>query len=296
MLPLLSSAQSYQSTDGHFGLSAGLVLNFGTHVNALGINLNAFYTDYFFQVNAGNSFQFNINSYGKRRNFIENRTSLGLQLLAGKRQQTPDFELDASLHNTSFNYGVGFNYIYYFDNAGTSQFSGAWALHIKKLSIIHENDVFGGQHKDRFRTGHFVAQYRLNEDVKISAGLNIWTGETRHSIWQHIETEKMPSGFRVLEDLLYGRTSHGVLYAGVHYRIPFYGQVAQARIGIDSEHIRHAVQNRLMHDLLFLPKKIERNTPHYPRLDEEGCPVFEKELVRKNRFYFQLGSNEYLTN
>lgn len=295
-LPLGLNAQTFQSNDGHFGANLGLVVNFGSHVNAIGLNLNGYYTNYFVQVNAGNCFQFNLTSYGKRSNFIENRSTIGALLLAGKRQQKPDFELDAMLHNTSYNYGLGFNYIYYYDNAGTSQFSGAWNVHLKKISLMFENDVFGGQSKDRFRTGHIIAQYRLNDQMKITAGLNIWTGETRHSVWQRIKMDKMPSGFRALEDLPYGNTSHGILYVGLSRVLPLYGQVAQMRIGIDSENLRHSFQNRLMHDLIWLPKSMERNTPHYPRLDENGCPVFEKSQVRKSRLYYQIGLNEYTSN
>jgi hypothetical protein len=46
-----------------------------------------------------------------------------------------------------------------------------------------------------------------------------------------------------------------------------------------------------MHDLVFLPKKIERNTPHYPRVDSHGCTTFDPELRRKDRIYLQLGIN-----
>jgi hypothetical protein len=104
--------------------------------------------------------------------------------------------------------------------------------------------------------------------------------------------KNQPSGFRLLEDLPYGRTSHGIAYGGVYYNLGA-GQNVHLKLGIDSEHLRHSVQNRFIHDLLFLPKKIERNTPHYPRLDETGCPVFEKSTVRKNRFYYQQGLNEH---
>lgn len=117
------------------------------------------------------------------------------------------------------------------------------------MSLIHENDVFGGQAKDRFRTGHFLAHYRLNEHIKLTAGLNIWTGETRESKWNKSPGIKMPNGFRDLSPLPYGKTSHGLLYGGIHINLPMYGQVAQARIGVDSEHVRHSFQNRLMHDL-----------------------------------------------
>lgn len=273
-----------------FGVSLGITMNVGTHVNNLGINVNAYYTDYFYQFNLGQSLTFNATSYGKRTHFWESRSSAGLHLMAGKRNLTPDFQLNGLFHNTHYNYGLGYNYLIFKDNAGTSQISGGWALHLKNTSLLFENDVFGGQAKDRFRTGHFAVSYRSN-NLKFITGMYIWTGETSNSHWEKIPMKHQPSGFRVLEDLPYGRTSHGIGYCGVYYNLGF-GQNVHFKLGIDSEHLRHAVQNRLIHDLLFLPKKVERNTPHYPRLDETGCPVFEKASVRKNRFYFQQGLNE----
>ena len=275
-------------------MSVGLLLNVGTHVNTIGISLNSYYQDFFYQVNAGSSFTYNLTGYGNRKNFWESRNSLGLLLLGGKKEMKPDFQLNGLLHNSAFNYGIGYNYIWYFDNVKTSQLSGGWGVHVKSFSLLLENDIFGGQGKDRFRTGHVTMNYRLN-DFKITTGLNIWTGETANSEWQKSSLDKCPSGYRELDNLLYGKTSHGILYGGLSYNLG-YGQFTTMRIGIDSENIRHAFQNRLMHDLIFLPKRIERKTPHYPRLDEFGCPVFEGSLVRQSKFYYQQGLNENWSN
>lgn len=285
-----SSLLGQTFSNKHFGFSLGLTFNVGTHVNNVGLNVNTYYTDYFYQFNLGQSFTFNVTHFGKRTHFWESRSSAGLHLMAGKRNLTYDFQLNGLFHNTTYNYGLGFNYLLYKDNAGTSQLSGGWAIHLKNTSLLVENDVFGGQAKDRFRTGHFAVSYRY-QNMKFITGLYIWTGETENSLWQKIPLKNQPSGFRILEDLPYGRTSHGIAYGGVYYNLGA-GQNVHVKLGIDSEHLRHAVQNRFIHDLLFLPKKIVRNTPHYPRLDETGCPVFEKSTVRKNRFYFQQGLNE----
>ena len=278
----------------HFGGTIGIVTNVGSINTSVGISLRGFWTDYFAQINATTSIQFYGNSYGNRRNFWESRNSVGLILLAGKKERTQDFQLDGLNHNTSYNYGVGFNYIGYFNNSGTSQLSGGFAAHIKNLSIYHENDVFGGQAKDRFRTGHVLFSYQY-QDYKFGLGLNLWTGETANSKWQKIASEKMPIGFRNLEDLPYGKTSHGIIYSSFTYNLP-YGQDAFLRLGIDSESIRHSFQNRLMHDMIFLPKNIKRSTPHYPRLDDAGCPVFNNEDAKPASYYFQFGTNVNWSN
>jgi hypothetical protein len=277
---------------GHrFGLQTGIVLHIGTHVDAIGCQLNVFYKESFVQLNSGSTWSWNLKNYGHRRNFHEFRHAIGLHLLYGKKKLNPGFIVDPAFHNSNYNNSIGYQYIWYVDNTNTSQRSGAWSLNLRYFSMLLENDVFAGQMKDRFRTGHLRFDYRYLQ-FQFNFGLNIWTGETANSLWQRTQMNKCPSGFRILEDLPFGKTSHGLLYGGITCYAGL-GQTIHIKTGIDSEHIRHAFQNRLTHDLLFLPKKIERNTPHYPRLDEGGCPVFNKEDVRKSKFYWQIGTNGY---
>lgn len=291
-LPLLVFGQNY--IKDHTGVKLGIALNLGSHINTVGLNLNAYYTDYFFQFNAGSTIYFYFNGYGNRKRFWENRNALGLVLLAGKRQSVVDFQMDGLNHQTKYDYGLAYNYLWYFDNIGTSQRSGAFALHIKNISLYHENDVFAGSAEDRFRTGHFFISYKL-ENFKLGAGLAIWTGETINAPRIDVTTPKMRKGYKSLEDMPFGRTSHGNAYFSMVTNLP-YQQNIHFRIGMDSEQIRHAVQNRFIHDLLFLPKKAKNTSYHYPRLDEEGCPAFEKSTARPAKFYTQFGMNENWSN
>ena len=276
------------------GFQIGAILNFGTHVNALGLTGGVYYTDFFYQFNVSSQLKYNFTSYGGRRMFWENRNAFGLVLLGGKRDLTPDFQLDGLNHQTSFSNGIAFNYLWYFDQAGTSQRSGAWGLHVNYFSLAFENDVFGGQARDKFRTGIIQVNYRY-QDWKFFTHLYLWTGETRNSFWNKTPLPKCPSGFRCLDSLPYGKTSHGILAFGA-YRNLVYNQVLTLKTGFDSEQVRHLVQNRFAHDLIWLPKKIERNTPHYPRLNEFGLPVFEKSQIRKTRFFLQGSLNEVWSN
>jgi hypothetical protein len=196
-------------------------------------------------------------------------------------------------HQRGHNFALAYNYLFYFDNSGTSQRSGGMALHLKNFSLYHENDFFAGNARDRYRTAHFHMAYQ-GDFYRFGAGINLWTGETRGARLEAIQTRKSPNGFKVLEDLPFGKTSHGLLYASFQGLLP-QGQHAFLRVGVDSEHIRHAFQNRLIHDLAFIPglsKRMKHTTPHYPRLDEEGCPVFTKEGVRKNKVYLAFGLND----
>lgn len=281
-------------SDPKLGFQVGAVLNFGTNVNALGLTGSVYYADFFYQWNVSSQLKYNFTSYGKRKMFWENRNAFGLVLLGGKKDQTPDFQLDGLNHQTNFSNGIAFNYLWYFDGAGTSQRSGAWGLHINYFSLLFENDVFAGQGRDKFRTGILQASYRY-QDWKFFSNLYLWTGETRGSFWNKTPLPKCPSGFRCLDSLPYGKTSHGIWSFGASRNL-IYNQVATVKIGFDSEQVRHHAQNRFAHDLILFPKKMERNTPHYPRLDENGMPVFERSQVRKARYYFQASLNEVWSN
>lgn len=308
-----ASAQFH--SDPKLGFQVGAVLNFGTHVNALGLTGSVYYTDFFYQWNVSSQLKYNFSSYGNRKMFWENRNALGLVLLGGKRDLAPDFHLDALNHQTSFSNGIAFNYLWYFDQAQTSQRSGGWGIHVNYFSMTFENDVFSGQARDKYRTGTLQANYRYG-DWKFFTNLYLWTGETRNSFWNKTPLPKCPSGFRCLDSLPYGKTSHGILSFGVSRNVSassasFTESVlagtasegssislgtATFRIGFDSEQVRHHTQNRFAHDLLLFPKKMERNTPHYPRLDENGLPVFDKSQIRKTRFYLQGSLNEVWSN
>jgi hypothetical protein len=283
-----SSCFSQSNNDFKFGFQAGIVLDFGSHENEIGIEINTFGLYKFTQLNAGTRFSFLLNSLGTRSNFLENRTNVGLLLLGGKRQALNDNYFAGLIHNSNYNNALGYNYIWYFDNAGTSQRSGAFGLTLNKMSILFENDLFGGQAKDRFRTGHLQFSYRTGL-VRYSLGINMWTGETSGSP-RLKPIENCPNGFKNLTNLPFGKTSHGVFYFGAQYQLPMF-QTIHWRIGMDSEEIRHLFQNRLTHDLMFLPKSFPRNTPHYPRLDENGNPTFTKNNRRSDLYFFQIGTN-----
>lgn len=283
------SVHSQTFKSDKLGLSTSVVLNFGTHVNSIGLSLKGYYSDYFYQINIGSTFCWNINSYGNRRNFWESRSHFGVVFLGGKKDRIIDFQLDGLNQQTSYRNGIAYNYIWYFDNAGTSQLSGAFALHINKISVCFENDLFAGQGKDRFRTGHLFFSYQY-KTFKFGSGIYLWTGETTGVEWEGIAMKNTPYGFKRLTNLPYGKTSHGILYGTAVYDLG-YGQYTHLEVGVDDEQIRHIIQNKLIHDLIFLPKSVQHNTPHYPRLNEKGFPVFNKLEKRKSKFYFQAGAN-----
>jgi len=91
--------------------------------------------------------------------------------------------------------------------------------------------------------------------------------------------------------------SSGLLSAQFQYLTPFQYQNIQANIGVDSERIRHAIQNRLIHDMIFLPRIWrKKDAAHIPMIDKNGEQyLFGKDQkVKPPSFYFNLFSNPNL--
>lgn len=279
-----------QWQEKYWGVQAQFTANIGTHKTTIGLKINTYLAFDYVQLNLGTAYRYNAFNLGQRSCFGEWRHTTGLVLMAGKETNPINFKWDGSLHQTQRPYSIGYAYLWYFDPLGTSQRSGTWNIGIKRVDIQFENDVFGGQAKDRFRTGNLQVSYR-DSLRSLGVGLMIWTGETRHSVWNKTPLEKCPSGYRDLTCLPYGKLNHGVLYATGQHLID-YKQTVSLSIGDDSEQVRHLFQNRLTHDLLLLPKKVQRNTPHYPRLNENGENVFQRKEKRPDKFYFQTGIND----
>lgn len=273
----------------HFGGQIGAVFQIGSHKNAIGLSINGYYQDHFYQANVSQQFLFTVWDLGGRSNFWESRSSIGALLMYGKKDKMIDPFIQPLNHQSDFRNAVGYAYIWYFDNTSTSQRSGAWSLHFNNFGLYIENDVFGGQGKDRFRTGDFRVSY-LHKNLRFSSGVRIWTGETSRTKWIKEESDFCPYGYKLLEENNYGNTSHGILYAGIE-GVLGYSQYGSVFTGIDSERIRNGFQNKLMHDLPFMPDKFQRTTPNYPILDEHGCAVFDKKLRRKDKWFVQVGTN-----
>lgn len=277
----------------HWGVQVGLTANFGTHINQFGVKIQGYYTRNFVQINAGNQFLINASNLANRQNYIENRINIGAVLLAGKRNSTPSFVLDGLNHQTNYDYGLGYNYLWYLDNADSYQVSGGFGLHVKQFSLLIENDLFSGNGRDRFRTSFTQLNYH-NKMLNIKLNTQLWTGETWGTELMNKKENPYPVGYKDLRNTLYGRESHGIVAVGIDYYL-FYGNSLSAVIGIDSEVVRNGLQNRFMHDKPFIPKRWRKPNVNYPMLDKLGLPIHNKVDAKKNVLYFQFGLNQPTT-
>lgn len=282
-----------RAEDSQWGFQVGMSINIGTHIAQVGLKIQGYYRYKFVQLNVGDQLRFNAYDFSGFNNYVSQRINTGIVLLAGKRNTHPQLILTGLNHQSRYNYGLAYNYLWYLDNIGTKQRSGGFALHIKQVSLITENDIFGGSGEDRFRTSYAAVFYH-NGLFNIGLNTVLWTGETAHTPLQN-PGNQYEIGYKDLSSNPFGKISHGIVSVSLDYQI-FYGNTLSAVVGIDDEHVRNILQNKFIHDKRFIPKKIRHPNANYPMLDKDGYPVVTKQQkVAPPRFLFQLGINRNMT-
>lgn len=288
-----------QSLTGEaFGATAGLSVSLGTHVQRVGLSLEAYYLQDFVQVNMSLRGLFNWRDWGleKKAKGWQWHGGLGVLAAFGPPSQGIHPFLGITSNQTGRQYAFGYGFHRYQDSWNTSQWTASLAVHIGRWMIHSENDAFTGRLDDKFRTGSFLVSYR---DSARMYGLHtiLWTGDPRSEGTRRVRKTDTDypcrNGYKDLRASTYGRYSHGVMALEVQQILPF-GQIARGRLGVDAEQVRHLIQNQLIHDFPMLPASwIKAKNPHYPMLTEEGLPYLyeDGQKVRRARFYLDLSLN-----
>jgi len=286
------SAQPIQQDN--FGATIGLTVNFGTHVNRIGAQFQGYYRKDFAQINVGLRGFYNFTSLGPKIKRPELQTTTGIVIGYGNRDSTDNNFLHTVSNQTYRNYSVGYAYNFYFENQ-TKQRSGTIGVSFGEVEFIVENDAFSFQGKDRYRTGGLLLSYRMM-DTRIVLNSTLWHGHTHgKKVIRVRDVANFPSrhGYKDLSNAKFGKISHGILAVQIERSLD-YAQTARIGFGIDSERVRHFLQNRLVHDLFIFPvDNAKYQNPHYPMLDEEGMPyLFRSDQVLKPlRYFFEVGLN-----
>lgn len=284
-MPFMYLAQV--QTGSNWGVQVGISTQFGTHINQLGIKVQGYFVADFVQFNSGGLFHLTGKDLGGRTQFYSSRINTGIVFMGGKRTSIPTFILDGLNHQTNYQYGIGYNYLWYIDNAKSSQQSGGMAVHLEQWSIVIENDFYAGQGKDRFRTSHAHFSYH-EEWLNLSLHTNLWTGETEGV--RRIKDNSYPQEYKNLVNTIYGKTSHGILHLSADV-LTAHGNVIGVDLGYDHEYIRHILQNKIMHDKKFIPVSMRKTNPHYPMLDKSGEPIFDRITRQEGSIFLQFGLN-----
>ncbi|MCB0401395.1 MAG: hypothetical protein KDD41_04880 [Flavobacteriales bacterium] len=278
--------------NGNFGINLGLVAAIGSHFDRFGVNVSTFYVTDRIQINPTFRLYFNARNLGPEKQYVEAVASLGIVYAFGDQDTTDNLFYSPVSNQTHRKNSIGYSYNYYLNNIDMSQFTGTIAFQFGEFSLIAENDLFAQPKLDRFRTGAFLLHYQ-KDHFQYALNTTLFTGQMGERI-----TDKNYPYNHIYENThggKYTQYSHGLLSGQVKYAGP-YQQVYQGNLGIDSEWVRHAVQNRLIHDILTFPKITGNTNAHIPMILKDGSQYLFKEdqKVKPPRFFWNAYSNAAL--
>ncbi|MGV6860796.1 MAG: polymorphic toxin type 23 domain-containing protein [Putridiphycobacter sp.] len=285
----------------NFGWTAGLSFSFGNKVNRMGLRSNIYLGYEFVQVNGQVNLLYNFQTLALKNSTPEIQFGAGSQFCFGETDTIRNAFLGLTENNLPYFYSFGYTYLHYWDKQETSQGGGILNLNIREFSFATQNDLFGwGQGwRDRFRTGAFMFQYRYNY-TKIGLKAEFWTGDYT-GCTKVLDDRNYPAryGYKLNDKGQYTKFTAGLISLQVDQIIPDVNiqQVARVNIGVDSEKFRHAIQNKLMHDMPFFPDAFIKNKQlHYPMVDKSGNQYLfkDKQTIKPTTFYFNVGLNEFV--
>lgn len=293
---LVNTSVGQSISNEHYHIQAGVAVQFGSTVNRIGLFTKgyAIYKD--FQLNADFRWHFNMSSFGPPESGQEWIYKIGLVWAWGETDTLGNDILTPLSNQIGKRNSIGYSFNQYFDQINTNQKTGLASIQLNRLQFIIENDAFAGSPADKFRTAAAVFQYRLSSTQQLGINSILWTGDP---FTNFIDTKKedtnYPSryGYRDISKAFYGKYSHGILSMQFQQVFPF-GQVMKYDIGMDSEYVRHVLQNILIHDMYYLPNKINlAKHPHIPMLDKNGEQYLflEGQRVKPVQFFGQFALN-----
>lgn len=290
---MVSQELPYKKSNVGFNIGANIAL--GTHFQRIGITCNAFYVSSFFQANAETRLYINVKNLGPSKLHGEAVTSLGLLFAYGNKQNYSNPFISIVSNQTGYKYSVAYAYNVYWNKINTTQRTGVISLQFNKISLVTENDLLAPPSLDKFRTAAALIQYQHDSLFQAALNCTMWTGKMGFKT-PHPDPHFYFGCFMDTTGNVYGNISNGLLSGQIKYNLG-YGQNAQANLGVDAEQVRNFFQNKIIHDMRFLPKKwIKNKNCHIPMLDSKGGQYLyrEDQKIKPARLYFNLFSNEGL--
>lgn len=287
-----SFSQEILYRNNAFGFNVGANLALGTHFQRMGIVFNAYYVNDNFQANAETRFYFNVKNLGPDLTHNEAATSLGVLFGYGPKQNFHNPFLSVVSNQTGYRYSAAYAYNAYWNKIKTSQRTGVIALQFDKMSVISENDLMAPPSLDRFRTAAFLVQYQHDSIFQAAVNCTMWTGKMGFKT-THPDPHFYFGCYMDTTGSVYSNYSHGLLSAQMKYNVG-YSQNVQLNVGADAEQIRNVMQNKIIHDMRFLPKKwIKNQNCHIPMLDDKGNQYLfqEGQKIKPAKFYLNWFSN-----
>jgi len=275
-----------------------MTTNLGSPENNIGFKvIGEYYTDTEIELALAYDIRYHFDNFGPDINHLEHSLIGTINYVWGDRIESDDNDLSyiKFMDSRRFKNAFGYTWQRFFNDIGTSQNVGAFHMRFNKTVTQFSNDVFANTNgKDRYRTGGFSFGFYEKETL-FMAKLLIWTGDSHCKEMRKIRDSNYPArwGYRDITDCNYGRMSHGILSFGVTHDMG-YGQTVGSYFGLDSEYIRDFVQNKVFHDLYFIPRFMNKaKNLHLPMKTENGANyLFEDgQKVRSDRFVWQFSLN-----
>ena len=291
--PLISQNFIYQNKN--LGFNIGLNCAFGTHFQRLGLNFNFFYVNQSFQANTEARVYFSFKNLGPSLFYKELVISQGVLYGYGKQQNYYNSFLNPVSNQTRLKNTLAYAYNIYFNKVKTKQVTGIVAFQFNTITVIAENDILAKPLLDRYRTGAFLIQYQYNSVFQTALNCTMWTGQMGKST-EINHPEIYSKCYMDTTGGTFTKFSNGLLSAQVKYNLG-YSQIAQVNVGADAEQIRNVVQNKFIHDMKFVPKKLNKaKNCHIPMIDENGEQFLfkKKKKIRKPKWFVNLFSNPAL--
>lgn len=265
---LASPAYAQLFSGSGWGFNIAVISALGNRFQRLGIALQGYYCRDFAQVNAEVRAYRNFRNLGPSRRYNELVTSAGFVVGYGaKRSERNEFPGIAS-NQTRYATSLGYAYNLYFNKIRTIQQTGTISFGFGDVTVIAENDIFARPTLDRFRTGAFLVQYQLNNQYQFAINCTMWTGQMGNKVTADSSFPFI--GYMDTAHGVYTNCSHGLLSGQFKVALNS-GQTVQANAGIDAEQVRNFVQNRLIHDMVFIPRRwYKPKNCHIPMLDTNG--------------------------
>lgn len=274
----------------------GAVVQLGSPVQRIGVNLlySKQWNDHV-QYNLSWNLHFNQKNFGPKGSGFEQKLSAILFYGYGNKRYYNNPFVSLYQHQIQNAYSAGLGYHFYWDQKSTSQGTGSILLQFVDTQIILENDLFGNTSGlDQFRTGAIAVQFRDNKDLYTVKSI-LYTGQTKCAQMKRIKDSPYPSrfGYKDMSDCIHSDCSHGTL-SFQYSRASNYKQYYQANFGIDAEQIRNFIQNKVIHDMYFIPRFLNSaENPHIPMIDENGkLYLFRKgQKIKKWSWVYSLSAN-----
>jgi len=275
-----------------YGINGGLLFSLGTHFQKVGVFVSGYYHIDYLQFNARLAAHYNFKGLGPASG-LEKQVNIGPLLALGKRDSIPNMFTGPVGNQTGRKYSIGYSYNLYLDDQNTSQRTGSIGLGAGKVGFIHENDILANPGSDQYRTAALFLYYTEGLH-RVGLKSVLYTGNKDSPGARRVRGSSFARyGYIDLSETEHGKYSHGLLSLAYAHRFP-YRQEGRVEIGLDSEHVRNAIQNKFMHDLYFVPKKWNKTKNlHIPMVTRDGKAFLyeEGQEVKKNKFFIDFSAN-----